>query len=126
MPGSVLPLRRISALLALAAFVAGGLVAPAVHRAAHGIEHAEIRQHIAAQTDHVHVEGVAAFTVSLDGLGSEHAHCTLCLPTQHGHAPIPALPLLVTTNRSFAPQHPAAPATVVLALLPIRGPPAVA
>ncbi|MEP0547173.1 MAG: hypothetical protein ABJF88_09580 [Rhodothermales bacterium] len=117
---------RISAVFALLAFAAGGLVGPAVHRAEHGLEHEETRRHIAAQTDHVHVEGVAVFSVSLEGLGGEHVPCALCLPTKHWRAPVPnALPGLIN-DRSFAPQRPVAPATVVLALLPIRGPPAVA
>jgi hypothetical protein len=117
---------RISATFALLAFVVGGLVGPAVHRAEHGLAHEETRQHAAAQTDHVHVEGVAVFTVPLDGLGGEHLHCTLCLPTQHWRAPVPAAPSLFANDRSFAPQRPVAPATVALALLPIRGPPAIA
>lgn len=117
---------RISAVFALLAFVAGGLVGPAVHRVEHGLAHEETRQHAAAQTDHVHVEGVAAFTVSLDGLGGEHIHCTLCLPTKHLRSDLPPAPSLFANDRSFAPQRPVAPATVVLALLPIRGPPAVA
>lgn len=116
---------RISAVFALLAFVAGGLVGPVVHRALHGMEYEHLRQHVAAQTDHVHL-GVAVFTVSLDGLGGEHAHCALCLPTKHLRtAPLPA-PSLFANDRSFAPQRPVAPATVVLALLPIRGPPTVA
>lgn len=119
-------LRRISAVFALLAFVAGGLVGPAVHRAEHGLAHEETRQHAAAQTDHVHIEGVAAFTVSLDGLGGEHVHCALCLPTKHWRAPLMAAPSVLVNDLSFAPQRPVAPATVVLALLPIRGPPAVA
>jgi len=117
---------RISAVFVLLAFVAGGLVGPAVHQAEHGLEHAETQEHIAAQTDHVHVEGVAVFSVSLDGLSGEHVHCTLCLPTKHWRAPIPAALSVVVNDRSFAPQRPVAPSTVVLALLPIRGPPAVA
>lgn len=117
---------RLSAAFALLAFVAGGLVGPAVHRAEHGLAHEDARQHVAAQTDHVHIEGVAAFTVSLDGIGGEHIHCTLCLPTKHWRAPVPATPLVLVNDRSFTPQRPVAPATVVLALLPIRGPPAVA
>lgn len=117
---------RISAVFALLAFAAGGLVGPAVHRAEHGIEHEETRRHVAAQTDHVHVEGVAVFSVSLDGLGGEHVHCTLCLPTKHLRVVLASAPSLFANVRSFAPQRPVAPATVILALLPIRGPPAVA
>lgn len=117
---------RLSAVFALLAFVAGGLVGPAVHQAEHGLMHAETREHAAAQTDHVHVEGIEAFTVSLDGIGDEHVHCTLCLPTKHWRAPVPATPSVLVNDRSFAPQRPVAPATVVLALLPIRGPPTVA
>jgi hypothetical protein len=117
---------RISASFALLAFVAGGLVGPAVHRAEHGLAHEETRQHVAAQTDHVHIDGVTAFTVPLDGLGGEHAHCALCLPTKHWRAPVPAAQPALAIDRAFAPQRPVAPATVVLALLPIRGPPAVA
>jgi hypothetical protein len=117
---------RTSAFLALLAFVAGGLVGPAVHRAEHGLAHEETRQHIAAQSDHVHVEGLAAFTASLDGLGGEHVHCVLCLPTKHLRAPADPGPVRYAADWRFVPQRPVAPATVVLALLPIRGPPAVA
>jgi hypothetical protein len=119
-------LARIGASLALLAFVVGGLVGPAVHRAAHGLAHDALLEHVAAQDEHVHVEGMAVFTIPLDGIGGEHAHCALCLPTKHLRtAPLPA-PSLFANDRSFAPQRPVAPSTVALALLPIRGPPAVA
>ena len=113
---------RISAAFALLAFVAGGLVGPVLHRAEHGLDHAAERQHIAAQTAHVHVDGIAAFTVSLDGLGDEHAHCMLCVPPKHvppghlavvGDGPLPfpfeyLLPAFDTPGEATMPS-PAAP-----------------
>jgi hypothetical protein len=118
-----LRIRHISACLALIALIGGGLVAPALHHASHGLEHAHEVAAAAAQTDHVHTDGVG-FTVSLDGLGLGEPCLQYVSP--HTAPPLLATPVFVTAVPVPAQARPMGPATVVLALLPIRGPPAVA
>ncbi|MDX1530960.1 MAG: hypothetical protein R3362_05485 [Rhodothermales bacterium] len=114
---------RLSALLLLAAFAAGGLVAPAVHRAEHGLAHHERAAHAAAQADHVHAD-FTAFSEALTGL-ERHAPCFLCLPTPQAPALLPAAPAPFAAVQSAAPLLPARPAGLSSPLRPIRGPPAV-
>lgn len=118
-----LRLRHIAACLALVALLGGGLVAPTLHHAAHGLEHAHEAAAAAAQTDHVHADGVG-FTVSLDGLGLGDPCLQYVSP--HTATPILAASTFVTAVPVPAQARPLGPATVVLALLPIRGPPIVA
>lgn len=115
-------LRHIAACLALVALLGGGLVAPALHQASHGFEHAQHMEDLAAQTDHVHTDGVS-FTVSLDGSGLDPC---LQYVSPHTAAPILSASALVVANPVPAQARPLGPATAVLALLPIRGPPATA
>lgn len=124
MPDAMLPrFRSIAAVLALAAILGGGLVAPTVHRAMHGLEHAAASSAAAAQTDHVHTDGLG-FTVSL-GAHAVHVPCLLCV-SPHAAPPVLAAPALASAPSLLVQARVIAPATAVLALLPIRGPPAVA
>ena len=116
-------LRPIAAFVALFALVGGGLVGPTLHRAAHGLEHAHHVEAIAAQTDHVHTDGIGC-TVSLDGL-DVHEPCLLCVSPQ-AWSPVVGAGASVSSQPIPAQARPVGPATAVLALLPIRGPPAVA
>lgn len=118
-------LRHIASCLGLVAILGGGLVAPALHRAAHGIEHAHHAAGAAAQTDHVHAEGTA-FTVSLDGVEFGHDLCLLCLPQPKTTAAPLATPAHFATARTFAPAYEQTAASVAEALVPIRGPPTIA
>src|SRR5690606_7051643 len=77
--------RRLSAVFVLAAFVPGEPAGPALHPAAHGIEHAGHAEDAAAQTEHVHA-AATVFTVPLDGVPLGHDLCLLC-PPQHKDAP---------------------------------------
>lgn len=119
------PFRHISALVALAAFLGGGLVAPALHRVAHGIEHEHARHEAATQTDHVHADGVG-FTVPLEGIDVPHDLCVLCLPKTSRTPTLAVAPSPLAATQSFALLHRTAPMASVQVLLPIRGPPAVA
>ena len=116
-------LRPIATCLALAAVLGGGLVAPALHEAMHGLEHAQQVKAAAAQTDHIHTDGVG-FTVSLDGAGL-HAPCLLCA-APHAAPLVLRAPASVLAQSIRAMARPIAPATAGFAPLSIRGPPAVA
>jgi hypothetical protein len=116
-------LRSLAACFALVALVGGGLVAPALHQAAHGLEYAHRAEAAAAQTDHVHTDDVG-FTVSLDGHWPDEP-CLLCV-APHAALLIGSAPAPIAADPIPAQARPIAPATAVLALLPIRGPPAVA
>ena len=116
-------LRHIAACLALVALLGGGLVAPALHQTAHGLEHEHQAEAAAAQTDHVHTDGVG-FTVSLDGLTLDEPCLQYVSPHTASSLLSPPAPVVA---EPMPPQaRPIGPATAVLALLPIRGPPAVA
>lgn len=135
MPGRILTLsirspvkhRRlhIAAWLALAAFVAGGLVGPVVHHAAHGIEHARHAEDAAAQTEHVHAAGTV-FTVALDGVPLGHDLCLLCPPQHKDAPPAPAGSAVYAADESFGVEAPGVPAAAHGVRHLIRGPPAVA
>ena len=116
--------RHVSALAALVAFLGGGLVAPVLHRAAHGIEHAHDRHAAATQTDHVHADGVG-LTVPLEGFDAPHDLCVLCLPKTSRAAALAVAPAPFAAEHAFASPHRAAPEALAQALLPIRGPPTV-
>lgn len=115
--------RHIAACLALVALISGGLVAPALHEALHGLEHAAEAAAAATQDDHVHADGVG-FTVSLDDM-AQHAPCLLCV-SPHGAPPALSLSAFVPAVLIPDQARPIGPSTAALALLPIRGPPAVA
>lgn len=119
------PIYRLRAAFALALFLGGGLAAPAVHRALHGLEYAQARHEAAAQTDHVHTDGTG-LTVPLTGIDLAHDLCVLCLPKQDTGPSLPAAPSPFGADRAFASLRPLAPAMAARALLPIRGPPVVA
>ncbi len=115
-------IRRLYALALLAAFAAGGVVAPAVHHAEHGLAHAERAEAAAAHTAHVHADE-AAFTEALPHGLTEHGLCIVCAPrplveTWLAEAPAPAVaeaPSLYTAPVTFG--------TTSRAACSIRGPP---
>ena len=120
----MLPIRRISAVLALVAFLGGGLVAPVLHRAAHGVEHAEARHAAATQTDHVHADGTG-LTVPLEGVALGHDLCVLCLPKTSQTPTLAVAPSPFAAEHVFALPPRTTPTVSAQALRPIRGPPAV-
>ena len=117
--------RHIAACLALLALIGGSVVAPGLHQAAHGIEHAHAAHEAASQTDHVHSDG-ESFTVSLNGAELGLHPCLLCLPQPKTVAALPATAAPLVALQTFglaAAQEATAPAE---AHRPIRGPPAIA
>ncbi len=117
--------RHIAACLALLALVGGSVVAPGLHQAAHGIAHAHAADEAAAQTDHVHIDG-EGFTVSLDGADLGLHPCLLCLPQPKTVAALSVAPASFAALQAFGPRAVQAVAAPAEALLPIRGPPAIA
>lgn len=117
--------RPIAACLALFALVGGSVVAPGLHQAAHGIEHAHAADEAAAQTDHVHTDA-ASFTVSLDGAELGVHPCLLCLPQPKTVAALPVAPTSFAALQTFGLAAPQAAVASPEAHLLIRGPPAVA
>ena len=117
--------RHIAACLALLALVGGSVVAPGLHQAAHGFEHAYAAAEAASQTDHVHTDG-EGFTVSLDGAELGLHPCLLCLPQPKTTAAPPATPTLFTSASPFAAVAAQAAPAPAEAHRPIRGPPTVA
>jgi len=117
--------RHIAACLALLALVGGSVVAPGLHQAAHGIAHAHAADEAAAQTDHVHIDG-EGFTVSLDGADLGLHPCLLCLPQPKSAAVLFVAPASFVTSEAFGPGAVRPTAAPAAALLPIRGPPAIA
>lgn len=120
-----MPFRHIAACLALFALVGGSVVAPGLHQAAHGIEHAHAAYEAASQTDHVHGDG-ESFTVSLDGAELGLHPCLLCLPQPKSVAALPVTPAPFATLQAFAFVPTQELASAGEAHRPIRGPPAIA
>jgi hypothetical protein len=116
---------RIPALILLTAFIAGGLVAPAVHQAEHALEYqrrAEASR--LAHAGHVH-DGDPALETG-PALGAAHTPCLLChirwdSTVDALFAPVPGL-----LSVPYAGATPSEPPSAALQHLPIRGPPAVA
>lgn len=116
--------RSVLAVLALAVFVAGGLVAPVVHHGTHGQEWDDARAAIAVQTEHVHEEA-PGWTHGLD-THFDAACCWLCAPLVY--QPTLAPPAAVAPV--LAPKLAAEGAPFLLDRAPevasSRGPPALA
>src|SRR5690606_34324477 len=117
--------RHIAACLALLALVGGSVVAPGLHQAARGIAHAPAADEAAAQTDHDHIDG-EGFTGSLDGADLGLHPCLLCVPQPQAPRALFVSPASFVTSEAFGPGAVRPTAAPAAALLPIRGPPAIA
>lgn len=110
---------RLSAAFLLTAFLAGGLLGPALHRAHHGLLWAKLHADAAQTCDH-----------SLHGDGYENVapaffedQCPLCFRQVFHFDGPETSPTAYQDFSGYAPHRQQAPETPLLSLPSIRGPP---